>query len=64
MWTINPRSGVTNHAYRVSYNILNYTTVGGTYSKATVRPVIFLKSNVKIDSGDGSSGSGAYQLSQ
>ena len=63
IWTINPSTSGTNYAFRISYNQLIATTVNGTYNKAAIRPVIFLKSDVKIDSGDGTSGT-PYQLMQ
>lgn len=63
IWTINPSTSGTNYAFRISYNQLTATTVNGTYNKAAIRPVIFLKSNVMITSGDGTSGN-PYQLMQ
>ena len=63
-WTIVPKSATTNYVYRFSYHVLNHSPVNSTSYKAYMKPVIFLKANVKIDSGDGSSGTGAYQLSQ
>ena len=59
-WTISPRSG-NNYVFRLANNKIAYVTTN-SYT-ATVRPVIYLKSNVKISSGDGTSGT-PYELMQ
>lgn len=58
MWAITPKSGSTNYAFRFSYSHITQTTVNGSYSKASVRPVIYLKPDVDItNTGNGTSGS-------
>ena len=56
-WTINPRSSST--VSRTSFAIDNGKAIRGfsNLNSAIIRPVVYLKSNVTIASGDGSSGS-------
>ncbi|MDO4996759.1 MAG: hypothetical protein Q4E69_06230 [Bacilli bacterium] len=56
-WTINPRSSST--VSRTSFAIDNGKAIRGVsnLNSAIIRPTVYLKSNVTIASGDGSSGS-------
>ena len=59
-WTIMPNASYSKTVFNV--NTSGYVTSYGAYSSRGVRPVVHLKSNIKIVEGDGSS-SNPYQLS-
>ena len=52
-WTLSPRASNSEHVFRVSST--GYVNDYGAYYSRGVRPVAFLKSNIKIEDGDGSS---------
>ena len=53
-WTLSPRASYSDSVFYVSSSGFVYYT-GSAYSSNGVRPVAFLKSNIKIVDGDGSS---------
>ena len=61
-WTIAPYSSNSYSAWRVNSpgDVNNYS---GVHTSCGVRPVLYLKSSVKLGGGDGSSASAAYTLS-
>ena len=63
-WTITPISSAKNSVYRVGNAAIVATNIYSNQQLSYVRPVIFLKGDVKVESGDGSSGTGAYTLTQ
>ena len=65
MWTITPYYGTNHSVFRIEYGdeyggAVHYHS--STIDKYNVSPVIYLKSNVKIISGNGSE-TNPYQLS-
>jgi len=59
-WTLTPYSGGANHSFYVGGS--GYVHANSTNSPFGVRPVLYLKSSVKITSGDGTQ-ENPYQLS-
>ena len=59
-WTIMPRAFISDYVFYVSAT--GYVSYKNVYYSFGARPVVHLKSNIKITSGDGSS-SNPYQLS-
>ena len=58
-WTLAPYSGAATHVFRVNSVGSVYDNI--TYNTNGVRPTLYLKSNISVKSGDGTSNS-SYQL--